>query len=215
MKIKYIQASQAWYSKAALEGRDCYDEFMFSVYNDDGSLMGEFGFEFRKLPGNRDTVCMRCYEDAMEAMTRCLDIVHSLADGQGWTPKAFRRLLKGLPHYVDATPTFESKGDDEKMEMAKERLVPMVSSLADEINWSEISLPEAPVGLFVKGGEMFLIAMGAGLPDTNWDKVYGARLYGSSAISNEVSHDETADMLLFDATRNGFFAALDQRTASV
>lgn len=206
MKIKFIQSSRAWYGKTALKNRDYYDDIMIQLYDDSDELVCEFCVEFHDLNG--PTARIAAFDDSTQALLACNDMVQAMSDTKGWTPNAFVKLLIRLG-YEDITPEFQDSGGKVKMEMAKERLVPMVTKLANEIDWDQIPGDTVPIGLFVKRGEFFVAPICVGAPDADEDMLIGSSIYGTSSISmsdEEPDHYETADMLLIRADQ--FFAAL-------
>jgi hypothetical protein len=206
MKIKFIQSSRAWYGKSALKNRNYFDDIMVQLYDDSDEFICEFCVEFHDLNGP----CARLavYDDSTQALIACNDMVQAMSERKSWTPPAFVEMLNGLG-YEDITPEFSDDKGRVKMEMAKERLVPMVTKLANEIDWGQIPGDFVPIGLFVKRGEFFVAPICIGAPDVDENLLIGASIYGTSSIAmsdEEQDHYETADMLL--ANPDQFFAAM-------
>jgi hypothetical protein len=207
MKIKFIQSSRAWYGKTALSHRNYFDDIMVQLYDDSDEFVCEFSVEFHDLNG--PCAQLAVFDDSTEALINCGDMVRVMSGRKGWTPPAFVEMLIDLG-YEDITPEFQDGKGRVKMEMAKERLVPMVTALANSIDWNQIPGDFVPIGLFVKRGQFFVAPICIGAPDViDEDLLIGSSIYGTSSISmsdEEQDHYETADMLL--ANPDQFFAAM-------
>ena len=206
MKIKYIHTSKAWYGKSALNRRDYFDDIMIRLHDDNG-MVSEFSVEFHNLNG----VCARiaCFDDSTNVLIACNEMVQAMSKRKDWTPTAFTEMLDRLG-YENDTPRFADKAGHVKMEMARERLVPMITKLSNQIDWGQIPGDFVPIGLFVKRGEFFVSPICIGAPDVvDEDLLIGSSIYGTSSISicdEAQDHYETADMLLVNADQ--FVAAL-------
>ena len=197
MKKSFIQVSKAWYNTSYLNEKDLLDEAIIFISDDENNMMSEFVVEFHSF-GNSPSARICVFDDAIDALIDCNDMVVQMDNHKNWRPQEFFDMLVNLG-YKDATPIVADKGNQVKLELVKEQLGPMVEQLANGLDWSQIAGTVIAVGLFVKNGEFFVAGIGAGAPDEN--RLIGAVIYGTSSISindETPDHYETADMLLAD-----------------
>jgi len=91
----FQQFSKAWYSKAALDGRNILDEVCFGFYHPEGGTTGEMNVEWKKI-NSVWTPRLKAFNDSWGALSQFHDLINAMGEqnDQDLKPDEFCEILR-------------------------------------------------------------------------------------------------------------------------